>query len=146
MLNLALQPPPIHPPPPALSPVGEYSFNLPQSRMSEQQMHLVTYDAAPSPSRASFAMAPPPEQHKPSPPVHISPAANGNASGSNAQPSPSRPRREASNVVIACRQWCVLITATNVPVVRPVLTPTLNLLACQSRAQDSLRLLQASVQ
>ncbi|KIP09470.1 hypothetical protein PHLGIDRAFT_126340 [Phlebiopsis gigantea 11061_1 CR5-6] len=104
VLNLALQPPPIHPPPPALSPVGEYSFNLPQSRMSEQQMHLVAYDTAPSSSRASFSMAPPPEQHKHSPPVHISPAANGNASGSNAPSSPSRPRREASNVVIACRQ------------------------------------------
>lgn len=105
VLNLALEPPPPIQPP-ALSPVGEYTFNLPQGRSAEQQMHVVAYDGLPSSSRAStFSMAPPPEHT--SPPVHISPAIKGNAAGHNPQSPPSRPRREASNVVIACRQWCV---------------------------------------
>ncbi|EKM54774.1 uncharacterized protein PHACADRAFT_258850 [Phanerochaete carnosa HHB-10118-sp] len=103
VLNLALESSlPIQPP--ALSPVGEYTFNLHQGRSAEQQMHVVAYDSLPSSSRAAtFAMAPPPE-HKPSPPVPISPAVKGNPSGNDAQSAASRPRREASNVVIACRQ------------------------------------------
>lgn len=88
--------------PSALSPSEEYSFNLPQTSYSEQQLR-VSYEPPSVSSRSPFAMASDEssEQHP-----RTSPSASGNASGSNAASGSTRPpRREASTQVIACRQW-----------------------------------------
>ncbi|KAJ3554349.1 hypothetical protein NM688_g3153 [Phlebia brevispora] len=99
VFDLSVEPP--HLPHPALSPGTEYSFNLPQSRYSEQQLRI-SYEPPPAPSRSSFAMAPN-ETSEQQP--RTSPSASGSASGSNPTSGPTRPpRREASNQVIACRQ------------------------------------------
>lgn len=111
-LDIGMEPPPLIQPPAALSPSDEYSFNLPSSRIPEQQLRA-SYDPPPPTSRGSIAMPPAAsmsEQKQPS--SRASPAAKGNSPGgssSQSQAGPSRPpRREASTVVIACRQWYVL--------------------------------------
>ena len=100
IFDLSVEP---HIQPPALSPSEGYSpFNLSQSRYSEQQQ-LRVYEPPPASSRSSFAM-PSTESSEQQP--HTTPSPSGNASGSNAPSGSTRPpRREASNQVIACRQW-----------------------------------------
>lgn len=137
VLDLGMQPPPLIQPPPALSPSEEYSFNLSQSRISEQHLRA-SYESAPPPTtRGSIAMAP--AEHSAQPSAQTTAAAKGNASGGSpqSQPGPSRPRREASTVVIACRQW---YAARQIIPVYFSNCSNLNLLASQSRTQDTLRL------
>lgn len=102
VFDLAVEPSHIQPPP-ALSPAEEYTFNLPQSRYSEQQLRF-SYEPPPAPSRSSFAMA----SNEAGEQQPHTPSATGSASGSNPTSGPTRPpRREASTQVIACRQWYV---------------------------------------
>lgn len=105
VLDLGMQPPPLIQPPSALSPSDEYSFNLSQTRIPEQQLRASYDSAPPATHRGSIAMAP--AEHNTQPSAQTTAAGKGNASGgsSQSQPGPSRPRREASTVVIACRQW-----------------------------------------
>ncbi|KAI0088094.1 hypothetical protein BDY19DRAFT_891709 [Irpex rosettiformis] len=106
MLDLGMEPPSLLHSPTALSPAEEY-FNLPQSGgLPEQHMPRASYSAMPSTTQGSIVMAPP--DQKPQPPLQASPSGKSSAAGSSPATSspagPSRPRREASTVVIACRQ------------------------------------------
>ncbi|KAI0694263.1 hypothetical protein BC835DRAFT_1015031 [Cytidiella melzeri] len=106
VLDLGMDPPCIVHSPTTLSPAEEYTFNLPQSSLSEQHMPGASYNTLSLTTHGSIAMAPP--DQKSQPPLRASPSGNSNAAGSSPSHSstagPSRPRREASTVVIACRQ------------------------------------------
>jgi hypothetical protein len=110
LLDLGVEPPSLVHSPTALSPAEEYTFNLPQSGLPEQHMPRASYNnTLPSSTQGSILMTP--LEHKPQPPMRASPSGKSIAAGSSSptsnQAGPSRPRREASNLVIACRQWYV---------------------------------------
>lgn len=82
---------------------SDYSMHLSQARLPEQQLRM-SGDPLPSlPSRHSVGM--PSSQSKPqiSLPSASGPARNTPSESPSSQSRP--PRREASTVVIACRQW-----------------------------------------
>ncbi|CAL1706066.1 unnamed protein product [Somion occarium] len=86
---------------PNISPVDEFSFNLPQSSLPDPQLNLSHEPMAPALSRAKLSM-PSPEQKQQQLPSSGKPKA---APASSSSPSTSRPpRREASTTVIACQQ------------------------------------------
>ncbi|KAI0338268.1 hypothetical protein BDW22DRAFT_1415626 [Trametopsis cervina] len=104
VLDLNIGSPPLVHNPNTLSPAEEYSFNLPQSRFHEQQQLRASYAAPPSSAPGSIIMSS--YEQKPQPPQRASPSGKSNMAGSSSPgpAGPSRPRREASTVVIACRQ------------------------------------------
>lgn len=88
---------------PSLSPVAQFSFNLPESR-SPQSQYRSSHDPQ---TLSSFRHPATMSSAGQKPPLSLSPS-TGKPSPSGSNNTPSRPpRREASTVVIACRQWCV---------------------------------------
>ncbi|KAI0368375.1 hypothetical protein BV20DRAFT_1084510 [Pilatotrama ljubarskyi] len=81
---------------------SEYSMHLSQARLPEQQMRMSSDQLPSLPSRHSTGMSPTDSKPQISLPSASGPARN-SASGSNTTQS-RPPRREASTVVIACRQ------------------------------------------
>lgn len=85
-----------------LSPPEAFSFNLPQTRLSESQL-ILSHEPHPS-SRRTHSIAPIDTKQRLMPATSTKGSA---LSSSNATPT-RPPRREASTAVIACRQWYVL--------------------------------------
>ncbi len=137
VLDLGMEPPSTVRSPTALSPAEEYSFNLPPNGLPEQHMPRATYSAMPSTTQGPIVMTPP--DQKSQPPLRASPSGKSNAAGSSpatsSQAGPSRPRREASTVVIACRQWYV---AREIIQLIDMTSNLINLLASQSSTEDTL--------
>ena len=86
VLDLGMPLPPLIQPPPALSPSEEYSFNVSQSRMPEQQLRASYDPAPPSTNRGSIAMASTEQKAQPS--AQTTAAGKGNASGGSSQSQP----------------------------------------------------------
>ena len=108
MLNLGIPSSRLHSA--VVNPTTEYSIHMSQHARIPEPPHLrLPADHTQSfPSRQPATMSSPTETK---PQISLasasSSAKSSNTSGSN--PSPTRPpRREASTVVIACRQWCAL--------------------------------------
>lgn len=90
---------------PTLNPVAQFPFNLPESRTTESHQYRSSHDAQTLSSFRHATAVPSASQKSP---LSLSPT-TGRPSASGSSSSPSRPpRREASTVVIACRQWYVL--------------------------------------
>lgn len=102
MLDLGIPSSRFHPA--VMNPVAEYSMHLSQhSRIPEQQVRLSGDSVQSFPSRQPTTMIVAESKPQISLPSAAGPVRN-TSSGSN--PASTRPpRREASTVVIACRQW-----------------------------------------
>ena len=84
-----------------LSPPDSFSFNLPQSRLTEPQLSLSHEPPHPPSSRRTHSIAPIDTKQRIVPATSTKGTAPPSGNGASTRP----PRREASTAVIACRQW-----------------------------------------